>query len=179
MYQELAVQTQIQEFVEVPVSTGELKVWLKHGIVAQRVPTGWLSTVPKATASDVAYLIASALEAPLVRGSVKIRGQVGRFVQVQYLPRSQSDPTAVVSLIPGAQRYHVAALRFSRLATRVTNLSWNGNNWYDDMRTAGRRVVAELAQLQPCVEEAKLVMNWLLDRITYGEPRNSRAPFPY
>jgi len=150
-----------------PVSAGELVVWLKHGTVRRAEEEWWLPEAPKIMAHEVAFLIASVLETPLVRGSVKLGLQAGRFAMVEYQPRGRSDPTVVMTTAPGARRYHIAALQFSRLASRVVS----GWSRYDDMRVAGRRVAAELAQLQPCLEEAKLVMNWLLDRITYGEPR--------
>jgi len=170
MYQVDVIQTR---FVEAPVVIGELAVWYKHGVpvTAQRCLPPIKFRPGTATMTEVAPVLASALQMPLVRGSVKVHKQAGRFVEVAYRPLRERDPTMIVALMPGAARFHQAMLAFCHLIRRHVYHWVEDTSWYNDALRAGRQVLQPLAQLQPTMEEAELVMRFLLDRITYGEPR--------
>lgn len=177
MHQDIITQTQVQfqesvmgRFEALPVSVGELTVWYKHGLPPSlRVPVT-APIIRPATVAEVAPLVAAAVQRPLARGSVKIHRQAGRLVEVAYRPLRAQDPTMVVALMPGAAKFHRAMLIFCN-TIRQHVYHWEGRSWYQDAVLAGRRVLQPLAMLQPTVEEAGLVVRFLLDRITYGEPR--------
>lgn len=150
-----------------PVQRGELELLFGRQVtIVDQRPVTEIALPPRTDIAPLglAIVLANILRHPVVRGSVQCSGQVGRFARVQYEPMGQGDPEIILALVPGADRFHAAMLKFCHVRRHYVD-----NQWYDNALAAARAVLGPLCSLGPHPAEAELVVRWMLEKVSYGE----------